>query len=213
VSKRRIRHYSVKRNGRGFWEPTPKMKALGFGSVPCGPDGPGAWALAEEWNRRWDATRTGRAPSPAMVSAQNLTLEQGEEFTVYPPRSLGEAFGRYRRTAEWSRKATRTREDWWRGWKRIKPVFGDCDPQTVQLDDVSAWRQVIEDTVSLREAHRALKIWRRCGRYPPRSATASAMRILRSGSATRQQRADRRHGGRGRPRGLRSARGGSATLV
>src|SRR5262249_53502910 len=57
-------------------------------------------------------------------------------------------------------KAFRTREDWWRGWKRIKPIFGDCDPRTVTLGDLSAWRKAIEETISLREAHRCLKIWR-----------------------------------------------------
>ena len=155
----KIRHYVVKRS-KGFWQPTKKMRAVGFGPVPCGIDGPDAWTRAEEWNRRWDQTRSGGAPSPAMASAQNLSFENSEEFTVYPSRSLGEAFRKYRRTEEWSRKAPRTREDWWRGWKRIKPVFGDCDPRTVRLDDVSAWRKAIEDTVSLREAHRALKIWR-----------------------------------------------------
>ena len=75
-------------------------------------------------------------------------------------RSLGEAFSRYRRTEEWSKKAPRTREDWWRGWKWIKPVFGDCDPRTVTLEDVSALRQLVERKVSLREAHRCVKIWR-----------------------------------------------------
>ncbi len=95
-----------------------------------------------------------------MASAQNLSFENSEELTIYPPRSLGDAFRRYRRTEEWRRKAPRTREDWWRGWKRIKPVFGDVDPRTVRLDDVSAWRKFTEDDVSLREAHRALKIWR-----------------------------------------------------
>jgi hypothetical protein len=155
----KIRHYDVKR-GRGFWQPTPKMRAVGFGPVPCGPDGPGAWALAEEWNRRWDQTRTGVAPSPAMASAQNLSFANSEELTIYPPRSLGEAFRQYRRTEEWRRKAPATRDDWWRGWKRIKPVFGDCDPRTVRLDHLSSWRQGIEEDVSLREAHRAVKIWR-----------------------------------------------------
>ena len=43
----KIRNYQVRRNGRGFWEPTPRMRALGFRSVPCGPDGPDAWAIAE----------------------------------------------------------------------------------------------------------------------------------------------------------------------
>jgi hypothetical protein len=118
MTKVDIRYYTVKR-GKGFWQPTKKMKAVGFGSVPCGPDGPGAWSIAEEWNRRWDQTRSGEIPSPAMASAQNLSFENSEELTIYPPRSLGDAFRRYRRTEEWKRKAPRTREDWWRGWKRI----------------------------------------------------------------------------------------------
>jgi len=161
VTNIKIRHYVVKRKTRqAFWQPTKRMKALGFCSVPLGVDGPDAWALAEEWNRRWDATRRGVALSPAMVAADNLSPERSEELTVYPPRSLGDAFRRYRRTNEWSRKAPRTREDWWRGWRRIKPVFADCDPRTVELDVLSNWRQDIEDRVSLREAHRALKIWR-----------------------------------------------------
>ena len=44
--------------------------------------------------------------------------------------------------------------------RRIKPVFADCDPRTVTLAAISAWRQAIEEDVSLREAHRCLKIWR-----------------------------------------------------
>ncbi|WP_027527431.1 tyrosine-type recombinase/integrase [Bradyrhizobium sp. Ec3.3] len=159
MTRVKIRHYVVKR-AKGFWQPTAKMKKLGFGPVPCGPDGPGAWAIAEEWNRRWDQTRFGAAPSSAMASAQNLSFENSEELTIYASGSLGDAFRRYRRTEEWRRKAPRTREDWWRGWRRIKPVFGDNDPRTVQLDHISAWRQAIEEDVSLREAHRALKIWR-----------------------------------------------------
>jgi integrase len=155
----KLKQYRVRRD-RGFWEPTPKMQALGFTSIPCGPDGPGAWAIAEEWERRWQATRSGETPSPAMVSSENLSPEQSEGLTIYPPRSLGEAFRRYRRTHEWGGKAPRTREDWWRAWKRIKPIFGDTDPRTVTLENVSAWRKAIEDIVSLREAHRALKIWR-----------------------------------------------------
>jgi integrase len=95
-----------------------------------------------------------------MVGPENLSPDRSEELTVYPPRSLGEAFRRYRRTEEWGAKAPRTREDWWRAWKRIKPIFGDCNPRTVTLEDLSAWRKVIEDKVSLREAHRCVKIWR-----------------------------------------------------
>jgi hypothetical protein len=137
------------------------MKALGFMNVPLGQDGPQAFKLAEEWNRRWDAVRTGQAPSPAILLASNLSDEQSEELRIYPPRSLGAAFREYRRTKQWSdEKKPRTREDWWRAWKRIRPVFGDVDPRTVSLGDVDAWRAMIEETVSLGEAHRATKIWR-----------------------------------------------------
>jgi Phage integrase central domain len=161
VARLKIPYYSVRRNGRrGFWEPRPHMRALGFYSVPCGQDGPDAWAIAEEWNRRWQAVKRGETPSPAMAAAENLSPGRAEELTIYPPRALGEAFRRYRRTQEWSSKAARTREDWWRGWKRIKPVFGDVDVRTVTLEDISAWRKTIEETISLREAHRCLKIWR-----------------------------------------------------
>jgi hypothetical protein len=160
MNKVHIPYYTVRRNGRGFWEPKPHMRALGFYCVPCGKDGPDAWAIAEQWNARWQAVRHGHAPSPAKAAADNLSPEKSEELTVYPPRSLGEAFRRYRRTDEWASKKPRTREDWFRVWKRIKPIFGDCNPRTVSLEDISAWRRAIEDTVSLREAHRCLKIWR-----------------------------------------------------
>jgi len=159
VGRVKIPYYRVK-GRKGFWEPAPRMKSLGFFPVPCGEDGPGAWAVAEQWNRRWQAVRKGETPAPALVASENLSPEQSEELTVYPPRSLGEAFRAYRKTKEWEKKAPRTREDWWRGWKRIKPVFGDVDPRTVTLSDISSWRALIEETVSLREAHRALKIWR-----------------------------------------------------
>jgi hypothetical protein len=136
------------------------MRSLGFCSVPCGLDGPDAWTIAEEWNRRWLAVRRGDAPSPAMATVDNLSPERSEELTIYPPHSLGEAFRRYRRTEEWASKAPRTREDWWRCWRWIKPIFGDCDPRTVRLEDISSWRKEIEAKISLREAHRCVKIWR-----------------------------------------------------
>jgi hypothetical protein len=136
------------------------MRALGFYSVPCGKDGPDAWAIAEQWNARWQMVKRGEAPSPAKSASDNLSPEQSEELSIYPRRSLGEAFRRYRRTNEWASKEPRTREDWWRAWRRIKPIFGDCDPRTVTLENISEWRKAVEDSVSLREAHRCLKIWR-----------------------------------------------------
>jgi hypothetical protein len=85
------------------------MRVKGFYSVPCGKDGPDAWAIDEEWNRRWLAVKRGDAPSPAMVGADKLSPEKSEQLTVYPPRSLGEAFRRYRRTEEWASTANARR--------------------------------------------------------------------------------------------------------
>jgi integrase len=157
----KIPYYSVRRNGRGFWEPRPHMRTLGFFSIACGPDGPDAWAVARQWHDRWQSVKSGKSPAPAMITAANLSPETAEHLTVYPPRSLGEAFRRYRNTTQWTDgKKPRTREDWWRAWKWIKPVFGDCDPRTVTLEGIDAWRGKIEAAVSLREAHRCVKIWR-----------------------------------------------------
>lgn len=139
MTRVKIPYYTVRRNGRGFGS-RGRTCALGFRSIACGLDGPDAWAVAEEWNGRWLVTWKQGAPSPAMVAADNLSPERSDELTYYPARSLGEAFKRYRRTDEWARKAPRTREDWWRGWRRIKPIFGVCNPRTVSLEDISAWR-------------------------------------------------------------------------
>jgi hypothetical protein len=160
VTSLKIPNYQVRRNGRGFWEPTRKMRDLGFRSVPCGPDGPDAWSIAQQWQARWEAARNGQTPSPAMVTAANLSPEQAEELTIYPRGSVGDGFRRFRNTDEWKTKEPRTREDWWRVWRHIKPVFGDCDPKTVTLEVLDAWRARIVQTVSLREAHRSIKIWR-----------------------------------------------------
>lgn len=52
-----IPYYHV-RNGNGFWEPTARMKKLGFASTPCGPDGPEARARAWAMNTAWQRVRT-----------------------------------------------------------------------------------------------------------------------------------------------------------
>lgn len=156
----KIRHYALKRNGRGFWQASVTLRKLGFpATVPCGKDGPAAWALAEQWNERADRARKGAVPCPREL--RKLSPAEAEARTVYPEGSLGEAFKRYRNTDEWGKKKKpRTREDWWRAWKRIKPVFGDLPPNAVTLEDISIFRSGVERAVSLREAHRAIKIWR-----------------------------------------------------
>ena len=150
----KIPYYRVKRNGRGFWEPTKAMKAYGFVSMPCGMDGPHAWAKAKELNDVWHAAR--RSPAQEAVIPPPAKSEK-----KYPAGSLGEAFMRYRSTIEWTtKKAPRTREDWERAGKYIGPVFGNYPPTWAELETLSAWREGIEQDKSLREAHRAMKIWR-----------------------------------------------------
>ena len=60
----------------------------------------------------------------------------------------------------WAVKAPATRNDWWRGWKRIKPIFADVDPSTVTPEMMGEWYEAIRKAAGLSEAHRALKIWR-----------------------------------------------------
>lgn len=144
----KIRYYSVVR-GRGYWQPTARMRAHGFRPLSCGPDGPAAWARAEEMNAAWDARHDRDAPLPSPAPRE-----------TWPSGSIGEAFAIYRATNEWTKKAPRTREDWERGWKYIRPVFGRFAPALVTMPALSEWRQAIEEDKSLREAHRAMKIWR-----------------------------------------------------
>lgn len=149
----KIRYYKVRRNGRAFWEPTPTMRAAGFRSTPLGEDGPTAWDAAKRLNDAWDSyRRTGKRteePQTTSLSAK-----------VYPAGSIGEAFQRYRQTAEWAKKPDRTREDWERGWTYIEPVFARFGFDDVTMDVIGEWRDAIEADKSLQEAHRALKIWR-----------------------------------------------------
>ena len=50
-SEPRIPHYVV-RSGRGSWRPNPRLRAAGFKTIDCGPDGPSAQAIAQQWNER-----------------------------------------------------------------------------------------------------------------------------------------------------------------
>jgi hypothetical protein len=166
----KIRYYVTRRNGsrprRGYWapclaRPNPKtgkfeptlMAALGFSHVDCGEDGPLAWAKAQECNARWDAARAAHARGELVAAPSKIEL-------AYPPGSLGAAFAAYRSTDAWKTKKPRTREDWERGWKYIAPMFGDVDPETVWLQHIDAWYIDQLSRIGVREAHRALKIWR-----------------------------------------------------
>ena len=119
------------------------MKRAGFAAVPCGLDGPEAWAVAETWNKRWAAYRRG-------VAAPR-----------WPEGSLGESFVRFRTTETWKRKATKTRQEW-EAMSRlyIMPIFGDHRPAAATLDRLDKWYALVLRDKGVREAHRAMKIWR-----------------------------------------------------
>ncbi|WP_146604382.1 hypothetical protein [Rhodoplanes roseus] len=132
------------------------MRKLGFSMVDCGEDGPQAWAIAHRCNERWDEAR-----KAARAARKGEAVESsGPAARVYPAGSLGEGYARYRATATWKSKPPRTREDWERGWKHIDPIFGDVDPGSTSLEDLDAWYAALLERVGVREAHRAMKIWR-----------------------------------------------------
>lgn len=152
--------YYVVIKGRGYWNPSKAMKAAGFQMVRCGRDGPVAWAIANEWAQRWQRVKDGRDPGPLEARRPGADPDAVFALRVYPPGSLGEAFSRYRRTDEWLAKAPRTREEWDRVWAKIDPYFGDAAPGAITLEHISILRSSIERTISRREAHRVIKIWR-----------------------------------------------------
>jgi hypothetical protein len=145
--------------GRGYWRPTRRMRALGFQIVRCGPDGPEAWALAAEWNKRWQAVRKGESPS--LVNIDQLSRDQAEAARRYPPGSIGAAFQVYIRTHEWSARAYLSRDKiWWPAWFRIRDMWGDVAPDTITFEMMSKWRAALEKKHGRGVAHKTLRVWR-----------------------------------------------------
>jgi hypothetical protein len=158
VGKVKIPYYVVTK-GRGYWRTTPRMAAVGFSIVRCGPDGPAAWAIASEWNDRWQAVRRGNAPAPNDPSSQSR--DQAEVGRRYPPRSVGAAFQAYIRTHEWSIRAESSRNKvWWPAWYRIRDMWGDLDPNSIEFAMMSRWRAALEKTHGRDVAHKTLRVWR-----------------------------------------------------
>ena len=145
--------------GRGYWRPTCKMRTLGFQIVRCGADGPEAWALAAEWNCRWQTVRKGEAP--ALVNIDQLSRDEAEAARHFPPGSIGAAFQVYIRTHEWAARAHLTREKiWWPAWFRIRDMWGDVAPDTIKFEMMSRWRAALEKKHGRGVAHKTLRVWR-----------------------------------------------------
>jgi predicted nucleic acid-binding Zn ribbon protein len=62
----KLPYYSVKLNGRGYWQPSAQLRRIGFRSVDCGYEGPEAWAEAARLN---DAARAARKSSSTAKKA------------------------------------------------------------------------------------------------------------------------------------------------
>jgi hypothetical protein len=108
------------------------------------PDGPAAWAIARAAYDDWQAKCEAEGKRPSRIAEGTLAA----------------TFSEYRQTQEWAGKAVRTREEWNRCWALIGPALGPCRPPTVPLAQISTFRRMVEANVSLREAHRCIKIWR-----------------------------------------------------
>jgi hypothetical protein len=151
--------YYVVAKGRGYWRPHPRMRAFGFQIIRCGADGPNAWAIADEWNKRWQAVRKGDAPP--LVSLDKLEHDQAEAARRYPPGSVGAAFQIYIRTPEWGARAPLTRDKiWWPAWFRIRDMWGDVAPDTIKFEMMSQWRAGLERKHGRGVAHKTLRVWR-----------------------------------------------------
>lgn len=172
----KIRYYVTKKfrdqPKRGYWAPClarpdkvtgefkPTLMAeLGFRYVDCGVDGPLAWAVAEQWNRKWDEAR----------KAYRAGIKPETTDRLFPPNSLGEGFAKFRSTGEWQQTKPRTKEGWLRGWKYIEPTFGDVDPRSIALEHIDLWYhgdprdenvQGILQRHGVGEAYIAIKYWR-----------------------------------------------------
>jgi len=145
--------------GRGYWRPTRKMRSLGFQIVRCGADGPQAWAVAAEWNKRWQAVRKGN--SPPLIDVSRLSAGDAEATRRYPPGSVGAAFQVYIRTPEWTARAYSARTKvWWPAWFRIRDMWGDVAPDTITFEMMSKWRAALEKKHGRGVAHKTFRVWR-----------------------------------------------------
>jgi hypothetical protein len=133
MGKVRIRHYRI-RKGRAYWEPTAKMKAVGFQVIALGPNGSDA---------EWDKARAARCA-----------------VEVYEQGTVGWLFDEYRKMGVWRRKEARIREEWEAAWTIIKPVFADVLVSEINILACDEFYTGLEKKFSLHKKHRVFKIFR-----------------------------------------------------
>jgi hypothetical protein len=117
--------YVRRKRGLLFWQPTPKMQALGFKPMPLGPESADSLARARQLYEQWEKARVARP-----------------KVTDYPPGSLGAFYdrmtGRYTKapTLNWRRMKPRSREDYARAWTHLGPAFGHKVLTRISGEDV-----------------------------------------------------------------------------
>lgn len=156
----KIPYSRVKKNGRRYWEPTPEMQKAGFQPKPLGPEGPDSRAAALRLYQSWEAHRTGK-PDPVPVVLPK-GREAAEVARVWPRGSIGEAYVRFMKTAEWGKLAHSTRNrDILPNWAYIRDQWGAADPNLMTFEIMSEWRQELEAKHGPNVAHKVIKEWRR----------------------------------------------------
>lgn len=90
MSPVKIRHLLVKRLADGtvgyYWNPTKKMRDLGFSPEALGQDVSKAVVRAEELNRQWDSAQAGKSEGPASGTV-NWLIKDHEQSDRYKNRS------------------------------------------------------------------------------------------------------------------------------
>ena len=67
----------------------------------------------------------------------------------------------YIKTAEWDARALSARNKiWWPAWYRIRDMWGDVDPNTIEFGAMSRWRAALEKKHGRGVAHKTLRVWR-----------------------------------------------------
>lgn len=150
--------YTYVRKGRRFYEPRGRMIELGFLPRPLGEEGEAVRIEAMRLYNDWLCVKGGGS----LVNPAAPVETQASAAKVYPPGSVGECWQRFTKSHEWERLALSNRNKvWWPAWnKRIEPVFGSCDPNTITMEQISEWRKTIAETYGNDVAHKAMKIWR-----------------------------------------------------
>lgn len=156
----KIPYSRVKKNGRRYWEPTPEMQKVGFLPKPLGLEGPDSRAAALRLYQSWEAHRMGK-PDPVPVVLPK-GREAAEVARAWPRGSIGEAYVRFMKTAEWRKLAQTTRDQAiLPNWAYIRDQWGATDPNLMSLEILSEWREELEQTKGPHVAHKVIKEWRR----------------------------------------------------